>query len=76
MPPAAATEAELELDEICGGLGASYDLLDCPVAFITAAQMHPFDTRQRVDRKRASLTALLEHHLGFRLAAEVPCAHA
>jgi pimeloyl-ACP methyl ester carboxylesterase len=76
MPAAAAARAELELDEICGGLGARYDRLDCPVAFITAAQQHSFDIQERLDRERASLAALLERHPGFRLAATVPCTHA
>ncbi|TDT98140.1 alpha/beta hydrolase family protein [Streptomyces sp. 846.5] len=67
--------AQLELDEICAGLGPYYDLLDCPVAFITAAQAHAYDTQERVDRLRASLTPLIESHSNFRLAASVPGTH-
>jgi pimeloyl-ACP methyl ester carboxylesterase len=72
---AQAVRGELELDEVCGGLGPYYDLLDCPVAFITAAQAHAFDTQERVDRMRASLTPLIESHPDFRLAASVPGTH-
>jgi pimeloyl-ACP methyl ester carboxylesterase len=75
MSAAQAARAELELDEICGGLGPYYDLLDCPVAFITAAQAHSFDSQQRVDRLHASLTALIESHANIRLAASVPGTH-
>lgn len=76
MTPAQGARAQLELDEICGGLGPYYDLIDCPVAFITAAQAHAYDTQERVDRMRASLTPLIESHPNFRLAASVPGTHA